>query len=364
MVKLKGFKPLYWIGNRLIVSRKYSLYWTDKEFSTPQLFAKLPIPISWRIKSATRLSERIFRSGIQTAELINNDFILIVVRSTIWRTNLKTGETVLEFTIPQNKRLLFLTQIKLNGDSESEIAFGEYFDNPKKTPVNLWKRTSGINGNWSIAYTYNEGEINHVHNICPGDNSDEWFVLTGDFKEGAGIWKANKEFKTINPLVRGKQYYRATWLHTSQRGSIIYATDTQIESNYIQIINKSNPINIKKRIPINGSSIYYQKTLGDTIYFSTAVEPGEPTGNFIADIFSSKRGPGIKSSESVIYSYSTLNGLREITRKSKDWLPLRLGQFGTFMFPGGQCPDDCLIVYASALTKIDNYCIKLSGLKQ
>ena len=360
MIRIAGFKPLYWIGKRLIVSRGYTLYWTDEALSAPRVFARLPVPSSWRIKSFSRISERIFRGGIQTAERIDPDHILVTTRTILWRVNLISGEVAMDFMIPDNRRLLFLTALDVDADGTVQLAFGEYFDNPSKVPVRIWTRDRGVRGIWSCSFTFSSGEINHVHNICRGTNSTEWYVLTGDFGGGAGIWRTDASFSFMTPVVRGSQAHRATWLRTHWDGSMTFATDTQLQFNSLRTLTLAQDAATTEELaPTAGSSIYYQFA-NDGIYFSTAVEPGKPTGSFIRDLFSSEIGEGIRGSDAVIYHFGPTVGMSEIFRARKDIIPLRLGQFGSFMFPSGTCPAGYLAVYAVALRGYDDQCLLFS----
>lgn len=354
--ELKNFKPLYWVGKRLILSRGYSLYWSDEALSTPQKFSELPVSFGLRLKSFFRLTERLFRAGIQTAELIDESHLLVVTRSFIWCVNIETGIVSFDFEIPVGRRLLFLTKVFGNNNQAASILFGEYFNNPDKESVRIWRRSCKKNSSWTIVHTFAEGEINHVHNICVGADSSELFVLTGDFGLGAAIWKTDLEFTKLNPVFRGSQDFRATWLRINNQ-SLIYATDSQLIKNHLKVVFEldadSQPLNIS---PIEGSSIYFQNS-ANGIYFSTAVEPDEPSGNLLKDLFSREIGFGIRSANSVLYFYNFKGTLTEVFKAAKDIYPFRLGQFGTFMFPGGASPENTLVVQAVALKGIDGNCL-------
>jgi hypothetical protein len=353
--ELKNFKPLYWVGKRLVLSRGYSLYWSDETLSIPQIFSKLPVSFGLRVKSFFRLTERLFRSGIQTAELIDESHLLVVTRSFIWCVNLQTGSVSLDFEIPFGRRILFLTKV-IDNNNSSCILFGEYFNNPEKKSVHIWRRSCDKNSSWSIVHTFAEGEINHVHNICVGADSSELFVLTGDFGLGAAIWKTDLSFKKLKPVFRGSQDFRATWLRINN-DLLIYATDSQLIKNNLKVVFKlgigSQPLNFS---PIEGSSIYFQNS-ANGVYFSTAVEPDEPSGNLLKDLFSREIGFGIRSANSVLYFYNFKGALTEVFKAAKDFYPFRLGQFGTFMFPGGTSPENILVVQAVALKRIDGNCL-------
>jgi hypothetical protein len=302
------------------------------------------------------LSERIFRGGIQTAELIDDHHLLVVTRSTIWCVNIETGKVSLDFEIPGGRRLLFLTRVSGGINQRSKIVFGEYFNNPNKESVRIWSRSCTPISNWEVAYTFASGEINHVHNVCTGGQLNELFVLTGDFGLGAAIWKTDNSFAKLNPVLRGSQEFRATWLRV-YGNSLIYATDSQMISNHLKtLLSFDSDAQAVDLAPIEGSSIYFQHS-SDGTYFSTAVEPDEPTGNWLKDIFSRKIGVGIRSANAALYFYHSNSALTEFFKAEKDLYPFRLGQFGTFVFPGGISPNNLLAVQAVALKDLDGHCL-------
>ena len=101
--------------------------------------------------------------------------------------------------------------------------------------------------------------------------------------------------------------------------------------------------------------------LKDYVIFSTAVEPPEPTGSFISDLLTLKKGDGIIENNAVIYSVyrNNINSCNQLLSIPKDNWPPRLGQFGTFTFPGGLNNSNVLYAYGIAIKGYDNCFIKL-----
>ena len=178
--------------------------------------------------------------------------------------------------------------------------------------------------------------------------------MTGDFGDGAGIWVSNSALIDVVPIVRGKQAYRACWALVRENG-LTYATDTQLEKNSLCKLVDGH---LTRCETIEGSSIYFGENR-TSLYFSTTVEPGEPSGNFLADLFSRKLGHGVLSDKSNIYSLDGENTISLEFQGLKDMLPPRLAQFGSFTFPSGMSSDKDIIAYGVALNSYDGCCILL-----
>ena len=347
---IKGYRSLAVEGKLLYLYKSGSIFSMDLESYSLSKISHLNFSKIYNILSASRLISRIFRLH-PTTSIVFGNFLYIAFKSCIYKVCLASGSCQIHHIIPLNRRVLNFSIIKLS--SIETLVFGEYFSNPNKDPVNIWKLDNEKN-TWEVAYVFVPGVINHVHNIVELNN--RIFVLTGDFGDASAIWLIDSEFVECKPLLMGSQQYRATWI-TQFENSFYYAMDSQLEQNYLICLedlqfNKSNSL----ICDIPGSSIYNGNSLNLTkLIFSTSVECGEPSGVFLFDLFSNIRGPGIKSKYSHVFEYDLLNQrISEIFKASKDILPFRIFQFGSFLMPTGKMPIDTVILYGNALKKYDN----------
>jgi len=97
-----------------------------------------------------------------------------------------------------------------------------------------------------------------------------------------------------------------------------------------------------------GSCIYGGR-LGTNYVFTTAFEPGEPTGHRVRDLIDLRPGPGIlgRSCELVVGTLAA--GFRTELRWEVDWLPKRLFQFSTLIIPDLDPDASMLAVYAMGM---------------
>jgi hypothetical protein len=289
--------------------------------------------------------------------MLGQDTLLAVCKSKIWKVSLKDGSFELDFEIPDNKKLLNFSKISGIDGFEDSICFGEYFNNPHMECVSIWSRPLALNGRWRVVHTFDKGRINHVHNIIPDYRLGAVWILAGDFEQGASIWLAKRNFEEIKVVKYGDQSCRAVWMRHVVNNEYCYATDSQLSINCLtKLVYTSETCEIMSLAEIEGSSIYSGESKDFTV-FSTTVEPGESSDSVIKNIFETKPGPGIKSKNACIYLLDGAYNAREIFRAKKDLWPMRLAQFGTFMFPSGIMPQGYVYAYGLAVRKYDNVCL-------
>ena len=352
---VKGYKPLAYANGSIILSKGPCLYLADSGLLNIKFLCRLPsLHFIYRLPRV-RLFERVLRLHISSFLILDNEWGLAVRKNEIWRVNLHDGTVTLDFLIPENRKLLRLTLVKDMQGFDDTIVFGEYFNNPSMRPVNIWRCPLNSPGEWSIGFTFPEGQINHIHNIVLDKYRLKLWILTGDFDKAAGIYLTNKNFEEVNMFLSGNQQYRAAWIHRL-KDTVFYATDSQLEANSLCVLDEQDNVTSQKIAPIEGSSIYAAFGAND-IFFSTTVEPGMPTGNRLIDLFQTKPGAGIASCQSVIYGFNEDGLIKELFRADKDIWPMVLAQFGTFTFPSGLMLDDRFYAYGCALSKFDDSCL-------
>jgi len=351
---VQGYKPLYCTDNKIIISKGYQLFSATLNLEHIELICELP---GGTQLNRFRLLERILRGGIQIITLLNIDTVLAVCKNKIWKVSLKDGSFELDLEIPGDRKLLNISKFNNVDGFNDCICFGEYFNNPHMESVRILSRPLSQTAQWSIVHTFEKGQINHIHNIIPDRRLGAAWILAGDFEQGASIWFAKNGFEDVKIIKSGDQSCRAVWLHNMKNIEYCYATDSQLCTNVVKRLVYSNEsCQIEQIFEIEGSSIY--SGIGsDYVIFSTTVEPGAPTGNFIKDMFETKLGSGIKSMYSCIYVMDKFYNIHEIFRAKKDLVPFRLGQFGTFMFPGGNMPQGYMYAYGVGVKKYDNVCM-------
>lgn len=299
-----------------------------------------------RLCGRGKLISRFLRLGIRSATAIDNDSITISMGDTLYDVNLKTESLSNGYSCGTGVRPLSFTAVQNIMGFDDGVYFGGYVHNFNKNTVNVYHRT-GVDA-WEVVFSFQQGEINHVHSIIPDPYRNCLWILTGDFDDSAAIWKATDNFQKIERVVSGQQKYRSCVAFAIPEG-LLYATDTPFDNNHIYLLNDKGTETIVADIP--GSCIYGCKWK-DKYVFSTTVEADGRNETIMRLLFGWKRGSGIKDNHIHLYLGSIEEGFYEIYKGKKDLLPF-IFQFGAFVFPSGWNKTEWLYFQQIATKKND-----------
>jgi len=350
---LKDMRPLAVLPDWLLFYGNGAIYKVGHDLQHPLLLCRLPAAdFVAQLAKYFRIIDRVLRSSPSHA-VVFDDALFVARRSEIWRCDLNNGHLSFDFLIPDGRRSLGFGQVS-NSDGTKELVFGEYFSNPTRLPVRIWGRKAGT-AKWLQRAEFGAGEIEHVHAVSCANGQVN--MLTGDFGEAAGIWISDTEYSSLRPLARGQQAFRAAWMESID-DRVFMATDTQLESNRLYEFRMGNGagVALQPLAELGGSSIYAGRGPKE-IFFSTTVECGEPTGNFVRDLLETRPGPGMLSSKAFLMTVDGHGLVSELYSAEKDFWPFRLAQLWTFIFPSGTMPPDTLYTYGVALKGVDGCCL-------
>jgi hypothetical protein len=310
-----------------IVSSGYTLYRYNIQTGKKEYFSRLNDPKN-ALLSKCRLTRRLFRAEIRNLYHFQNDTWMCIAKKGIFRYDPTTKLFEKCCDIEKGSRPMCLCQA-----NDGTIYYGEYCYNPTRKPMRIYQ--SKDNGDsWSVAYTFKQGEINHIHGLFQDPYSDKVCVATGDDDEACIFGYSEDGFETFVRKFEGTQKYRICQpLFT--KDEIIFATDSQYEQNYIRSINRETG-EVKDLCKIQGSGIYGAQN-GNLMMVSTTVEPS--TVN-------------LDKSSHLWYSFDGHNW-KELCSYEKDIWKDTYFQFGSIRFPNyeGECP--YLAYNGRALKKID-----------
>jgi hypothetical protein len=107
---------------------------------------------------------------------------------------------------------------------DSILYFGEYFSNPERTGVNLYK--SNNNGkSWKITYHFKEGQIRHIHALQKDPYSERLWICTGDYDYESMVACSIDSFRTLTSIGLGNQIWRVCQLVFTEN-AVYWGTDT------------------------------------------------------------------------------------------------------------------------------------------
>lgn len=339
--ELKGFKPLAFMDGALILYKKGALFRYRDSSLAPLIRIGAD---SW--KDRTRIVIRLLRREPKYAKPIDDFRLLIVYRHKILLVDLKEKTTrTISLT-----REGFSDPLNICTETENWIAvWGDYGNNAAHLPVHLYGLKKDLSV--EIIYSFSAGEIRHVHNIIPCQEG--FYIFTGDNESHAGIYKADPLFRTIAPVMTGKQQYRAVIGFSTEKG-LLYATDAVNERNYIYLLNEREELT--SIAPLNGSCIYGSK-VGNSYWFSTTVEPDESNRGIFSWI-SRKRGAGILNDDVHLVKVSNELKVDSVLKLKKDIYPMKLMQYGCIQFPNGETNE--MWIYPVAVKKYDGSAVKVN----
>ena len=326
-----NFKSLIAIDDKSILGYKNgAIHIYNLKKNSIQKIVKLPQSLFWKFLSKIRIFERTFRMEPRFAIKLNNEEYLISYRGAMYRLSLYSKEIVLEQKYI-NGMINPLHPCMIQGlkGFEDGVYYGEYTGNSERLPVSVYKRNAN-NGTWKCVFSFNQGQINHIHNIVPDYINQRMLILTGDTDSASGIWSAKENFSSVEPLLIGKQQYRSCGLFPVEHG-FIYATDAPLDANYIfhsKLIK--GKWETEKLYELQGSVIYSIENNG-FYYFSTTVEPDSKVKGK-RFLITNKLGPGIKDRNVHIIAGNLVEGFKVIVKYEKDIYPMGLCQFGAVHF--------------------------------
>jgi hypothetical protein len=104
----------------------------------------------------------------------------------------------------------------------SEFMFGEYFDNPERKAVKVYKYESE---KWKTLYEFKQGKIRHIHSIQKDPYSEKIWICTGDEDKEPMIGWSDHNFDRIDIIGQGTQKWRTCQLVFTEY-FVYWGTDT------------------------------------------------------------------------------------------------------------------------------------------
>jgi hypothetical protein len=196
--------------------------------------------------------------------------------------------------------------------------FGEYFMNPARSEVRIWRVNPKLDG-WEIAYTFPAGEVRHIHGVYrdPYDAEALW-VTAGDDEGECYFYRTRDRFQTLERLGEGGQLWRAVRLFFTPE-HVCWLTDSQVEQNRALRMERRTS-RLEQGMLIEAPAWYGAQTLDGLYLAFTTVEPG----------------PAVKRNSAAVLVSEDAFHWQEIHRFEKDaWRPMKLFKYGVISCPAG-----------------------------
>jgi hypothetical protein len=253
------------------------------------------------------------------------------------------------YVLDQNKQAHMLFSIQgdcvlhrsLCEDEEGWTYFGEYFMNPNRLPVRIWRVSPELNS-WEPAYEFGSGEIRHIHGIYrdPFERGVLW-ISVGDFSGECFLIRSTDRFKTIRQFGDGSQHWRAVNLFFTA-DHVAWLTDSNLEQNHaFRLARRSGELEMGQKM---NASTWYGCTTREGLHLAfTTVE----------------RGPAIQSNESAVLVSEDAFHWQKIYGFKKDFYrPVQLFKYGVISCPAGEMNLDEVYLSGEGLVGFDGCSIK------
>lgn len=332
-IELNSFNVISFIDNeRILVSQYNSVFIYHLGSRSFSMRFDLPCKkLHWLLLRSNLLS-RVLRLEITLAEFFFENNFLVCFDRYIYCLNICTGSITRVFESKNGRRPLSIAVIQENTNFKPGAYFGEYFANPQKDEVRIFRLD--FNFEIEVVYKFAIHTIEHIHALVYDKFRGCFWILTGDFYDSAAIWQASSYFKEIFMVVGGDQKFRACKAFPIEEG-LLYATDSQYEINSIALLYLNDRKWLHKEVARLNGPVIYGGRYKELFMFSTSVEGVSSDKTFWTKYFDRKIGPGVIEDFSHIVLGNLNQGFETIFKSQKDMLPFILFQFGTFTFPTG-----------------------------
>ena len=220
-------------------------------------------------------------------------------------------------------------------DAEGSTYFGEYFRNPERGPVCIWRVDRALE-HCVPAHQFAAGEVRHVHGVFADPyNPEMLWSSVGDLKGECHIICTSDRFASLKWYGDGTQKWRAVKLFFTPT-HVCWITDSHLEQNYAcQMDRKTGVLEVGQAVDCSG---WYGTQIGnDAFLAATTVE----------------RGPGIFSDHSSLLFSRDGFDWSVIHRFKKDPYPMPYFKNGVINFPSGQVGLDNLYMSGEGLVGLD-----------
>jgi len=162
--------------------------------------------------------------------------------------------------------------------------YGEYRANAERSAVHVWGWQPGAE-TWSPAWQFDD--VRHVHGVFFDAYAGAIWVTTGDRDSESALWRSDDGFATLTKVVGGSQQLRAVQLLFT-RDYVYFGSDTPDQKNHIYRLDRvSRKV---EQLTAVGGSVFYGCKVGDSLFLSTAVEPGGINSSNKSEVWRSDNG--------------------------------------------------------------------------
>lgn len=227
-------------------------------------------------------------------------------------------------------------------DAQGWTVFGEYFLNPQRGPVRIWR--VGPDGQaFELAHEFPAAQVRHVHGVYrdPFDPAALW-VTVGDAQGECFVLRTRDRFRSLEWFGDGGQTWRAVRLFFTP-DHVAWLTDSPAEQNHACRMRRRDG-GLETGQPVDGPAWYGAQTEDGLFVGLTTVEPGSAVLRAQAQVLVSRDA----------FTWHTAHAFHKDA-----WRPLRLFKYGVIHAPSGRMRSDSLWLSGEGLRGLDGACLRV-----
>jgi len=279
----------------------------------------LPVTVVQRILGLTRLSRRLFRLD-KSCVLPTATGYVVFWQGNVYHLKHNDPTPYLTLKLTGCRAPLHASVANIDGKN---LYFGEY-GRPHPVGKSVYHSPDG-GLTWEKIFNIPCDKIRHIH-ACKWDPYEEkiW-VFTGDFDGQAHVLCADREFKDVEWIGDGSQYYRAVGSFF-EKDSVHWVMDSPLtDVHHIRMDRKTRAISIGQAFP---GPVWYLKRLQEI-------------------------GPSHKDSKIHLFASRNMRKWVEVASFDHDGFKKGLMKFGVAAFAEGPQTSDAFYLHFEAIRKLD-----------
>jgi hypothetical protein len=313
---------------RNIVTRGDSSLW--------RTVARFPVTLPRDMFSWPRMAQRAARADKCNVFVNSNGRVLGIRAGRVYR--LEAGKMVPLIQIQGDSVL----HGGLCEDQAGCTYFGEYFMNPDRAPVRIWRIDPEMSVA-EVAYEFSAGSIRHVHGVFrdPFDPDALWATV-GDANSECRIVQTRDRFATVRAYGDGTQMWRAVAIHFTPE-HITWITDSPDVQNYACRMDRRT------------GSLELGQKIDCPAWYGTATSEG-----ILIAFTTVERGPGVQSNQSRVLVSTDAFRWQEVMAFRKDiYRPVQVFKYGVISCPSGRMSMNDVWISGEGLVGLDGSSMRL-----
>jgi len=311
---LNGF-TIEWLDPKIVLfSKRNRIYRSKDPFGKREFVGEVSAPAWQKFVSRIRMGQRFLRFMAYNVIPLSDASIFVSFNKSIGIIS-KEGYR----DIGGIKRPHRILRNACAVSSEGDLYWGEYIDNQDRGQISIYRYTPGRN-NAEEVYTFEKGEVRHIHGIYADPYTGSLWCTSGDLPHECRIIKSDDGFKTIKNVGGGDETWRAVSILFSPN-FIYFANDAEFRQNHIYRLNRTT--GERTLLGDIQGPVYYSTSLDDDLLFAVTAE----------------LCPSQQEKAAVLYGLEQNSNIESIVSYRKDLIAksflVKLFLPGTLSFPSG-----------------------------